>query len=341
MTSPAGSDRNRVIVRLQQGIPLVQRPFRTLAREIGLAEPHVLRLLSETFESGQARRFGGLFDSRSLGFRTTLCMAAVPQDRLDAVGGRLRDRVSVTHAYARIPLECLDHPDQTDLPALWFTVNAQAPQFDKETDHLRRLVAPWELRSLPAMTSYKIGVILDPEAGTATFSQTTQQPATSPTQPAVRLDRQIDRLLLSSLQGSLPISPTPFSDLARNCGVRPDALLQKLRRWQAAGALRRVGLVLRHRHAGFRANAMCVWPVPAEQVDRAGRDVGALNYVTHCYRRPRQACFPFDLYAMIHGRNWRQIRCMFEEISVEQSLPRGRVLCSVREYRKASPRYVP
>jgi DNA-binding Lrp family transcriptional regulator len=49
---------------------------------------------------------------------------------------------------------------------------------------------------------------------------------------------------------------------------------------------------------------MSVWDVPDERVDEAGRMVGGLEFVSHCYRRPRHLPdWPYNLFAMVHGRS--------------------------------------
>ena len=117
------------------------------------------------------------------------------------------------------------------------------------------------------------------------------------------------------------------------------ALLKQLRSWQEAGIMRRIGLLLRHREIGFKANGMCCWDMPGAEVLEAGRRVAAFPEVTHCYERPRMDIFPFRLYAMIHTRTWLGTQQLFERISREAGLSNGQLLLSVTEYKKTSMQF--
>jgi DNA-binding Lrp family transcriptional regulator len=70
------------------------------------------------------------------------------------------------------------------------------------------------------------------------------------------------------------------------------------------GRIRRIGAVPNHYALGYRANAMTVWDVDDAAVDALGRRVGALPFVSHCYRRPRRLPhWRYNLFAMVHGRD--------------------------------------
>ena len=50
------------------------------------------------------------------------------------------------------------------------------------------------------------------------------------------------------------------------------------------------------------ANGMTVWDVDDSKAQRLGADVGAFEFVSHCYLRPRALPdWPYNLFAMVHG----------------------------------------
>ncbi len=54
---------------------------------------------------------------------------------------------------------------------------------------------------------------------------------------------------------------------------------------------------------------MSVWDVPDEAIDELGVRVGALDFVTHCYHRPRRLPqWPYNLFAMVHGSSRDEVR---------------------------------
>jgi DNA-binding Lrp family transcriptional regulator len=111
-----------------------------------------------------------------------------------------------------------------------------------------------------------------------------------------------ERALVKATQGGLPLVPRPYEAIARELGASQEEVLTGLRRMLGDGRIRRIGAVPNHYALGYSANAMSVWDVADEAVDELGRRIGALPFVTHCYRRPRRLPdWPYNLFAMVHG----------------------------------------
>jgi DNA-binding Lrp family transcriptional regulator len=114
---------------------------------------------------------------------------------------------------------------------------------------------------------------------------------------------ELDRALVRALQAGLPRVPRPYHAVAATLGVPPGVVLARIGAMQASGAIRRIGIVPNHYRLGYVANGMSVWDVADERVDALGAKVGALDSVSHCYRRPRRLpVWRYNLYAMVHGR---------------------------------------
>ena len=48
---------------------------------------------------------------------------------------------------------------------------------------------------------------------------------------------------------------------------------------------------------------MTVWDIDDEHIERLGKQVAELAFVSHCYQRPRhQPDWPYNLFAMIHSK---------------------------------------
>ncbi|MCX8086609.1 MAG: AsnC family transcriptional regulator [Rhodocyclaceae bacterium] len=115
---------------------------------------------------------------------------------------------------------------------------------------------------------------------------------------------EIDRRLILATQAGLPLVPRPYHALAERLGIAAVEVEARLAALLAAGAIRRIGAVPNHYALGYRYNGMTVWDVEDEKVDALGAAVGALPFVTHCYRRPRHLPeWPYNLFAMVHGRD--------------------------------------
>jgi len=113
-----------------------------------------------------------------------------------------------------------------------------------------------------------------------------------------------DRRIIAATQSGLPLCPRPYHEIAEALGLEPDEVMGRMERMLAARVIRRIGAVPNHYAVGYRANGMSVWDVPDERVSELGRRVGALDFVSHAYRRPRRLPhWPYNLFAMVHGRS--------------------------------------
>lgn len=125
----------------------------------------------------------------------------------------------------------------------------------------------------------------------------------------------LDRALIVATQGGLPLVPRPYHAIAEQLGLSADEVMQRLRGLLAAGVIRRIGAVPNHYAIGWTANGMTVWDVADDQVDELGARIGALDFVTHCYRRPRALpAWPYNLFAMVHGASRDECSAKAEEI---------------------------
>ena len=127
---------------------------------------------------------------------------------------------------------------------------------------------------------------------------------------------ETDRRIVVATQGGLPLVPRPYHAVAEQLGLPPEEVMARIRRMLEAGIVRRIGAVPNHYAVGYRANGMSVWDVPDEAVDELGAKVGALEFVSHCYRRPRRLPhWPYNLFAMVHGRSPEEVEAKVARIA--------------------------
>ena len=112
----------------------------------------------------------------------------------------------------------------------------------------------------------------------------------------------IDRRIVAATQAGLPLVPRPYDAVADEIGVTPAEVMGRIERMLEAGVIRRIGVVPNHYALGLTANGMSVWDVDDVEAERLGQAVGALDFVSHCYLRPRRLpVWPYNLFAMVHG----------------------------------------
>lgn len=125
-----------------------------------------------------------------------------------------------------------------------------------------------------------------------------------------------ERALVLAVQGGLPLVAHPYAAIAERLGMDEAKVISALHAMLARGAIRRIGVVPNHYAIGYRANAMSVWDVDDARVDGLGATVGALPFVTHCYRRPRRLpIWPYNLFAMVHGRDRVEVQQKLDVIA--------------------------
>lgn len=127
-------------------------------------------------------------------------------------------------------------------------------------------------------------------------------------------DEALVRRLVELTEAGLPLVADPWAWLAGELGLAVDDTLALLQRLQAEGAIRRIAAVPNHYRLGYRHNGMTVWDVDDTEIDRLGALIGAQPFVSHCYQRPRREGWPYNLFAMVHGRDASDIEAYRNQI---------------------------
>lgn len=126
----------------------------------------------------------------------------------------------------------------------------------------------------------------------------------------------IDRQIIQITQTGLPLVERPYHVIAKQLDLMPDEVMARFERMLANGIIRRIGVIPNHYKLGYRFNGMTVWQVPEEKIDELGTRIGALDFVTHCYRRPAHPPeWLYTLFAMVHGRNQEEIEDKVKQIA--------------------------
>jgi DNA-binding Lrp family transcriptional regulator len=126
----------------------------------------------------------------------------------------------------------------------------------------------------------------------------------------------LDRRIIAATQSGLPLVSRPYRAVAEAVGATPDDVMARLRRMLDAGIVRRIGAVPNHYALGWAANGMSVWDVADDEVAALGPKVGGLDFVSHCYRRPRHLpLWPYNLFAMVHGTDRAEVGEKVERIA--------------------------
>ncbi len=154
-------------------------------------------------------------------------------------------------------------------------------------------------------------------------------------------DAFLDERLVRATQSGLPLVPDPYAAIAASLGVSEAQVIERLQTMLADGRVRRIGVVPNHYALGYTANGMSVWDVDDEKIEALGPQVGALEFVSHCYRRPRRLPdWPYNLFAMVHVRSREEVAEKLEMIRgvLGSALRASDVLYSTRILKKTGLR---
>ncbi len=139
------SDR-KILGTIQSDFPLSRRPYRDLSDRLGLSEEEIFGRVERLKKNGIIRRIGGSFDSRCLGFTTTLCAAKVPDNRITLFVEEVNKYPGVTHNYLR------EHEYN-----VWFTlVVTDRREVDRLIGEIIRSTGVREVINLPATRTFKV-----------------------------------------------------------------------------------------------------------------------------------------------------------------------------------------
>lgn len=322
----------RVLDRIQAAFPVTSRPFAALAKDFGVTEAEVIASVRGLKSAGVIRRIGAIFDSHRLGYKSTLCAIAVPEERIEEVAALISEFPNVTHNYER-----------EDRYNVWFTLIAHSPaRVQAILDEIAERTGIDDILDLPAIRLFKIKVDFDfsGERGERAEAPPVTKPAET---EAVVLSRE-EKALARLLQADLHIIERPFLELAKTlteCGYDVDEawVLEVTRDWVDTRVIRRFGAAIRHHKTGYSANAMGVWHSSEERVEEVGRIMASFPEASHVYQRPSAPTWPANLYTMIHGRSREDVESVAARIKEATGLEAPRLLYSVREFKKTSMKY--
>jgi DNA-binding Lrp family transcriptional regulator len=145
-----------------------------------------------------------------------------------------------------------------------------------------------------------------------------------------------------AIQDGLPLTPRPYDTLAQQLGLSEQAVIDTLQQWQDSGLIKRFGLVVNHHSLGYRANAMVVWDVADDSIERIAALFAATDEVTLCYQRPRVLPhWPYNLFCMIHGTDRSQVRRQIDALVQRHQLQHiaHDVLFSTRQFKQTGGQF--
>ncbi|MBU1262097.1 Lrp/AsnC family transcriptional regulator [bacterium] len=150
---------------------------------------------------------------------------------------------------------------------------------------------------------------------------------------------ETDRKIIKEMSGDIALSKSPYQTIAKKIGIMEEELLAKIDGLKKTGIIRRVCAILYHVPAGYPFNALVVWKVGPEDVERCGKEMSEFQGVTHCYERQVNSTWGYNFFTMIHGRKKEDCEDLARKMAEKTGIKEFRLLYTKRELKKRSPRY--
>jgi DNA-binding Lrp family transcriptional regulator len=316
-----------ILNEIQWSFPLVTRPFDAIAKKFNSTPEIIKERLNALKELGVLRQLSAIFDTRKLGYTSSLVAMEIESDKLEHVANQINRHPGVSHNYER------DHQFN-----LWFTL-AVPPGTDLKTEleKFNVLSGIKKVRMLPTLQLFKIGVKLDLVDDKKHDIAPTEEKKDIKETKFVATEQ--DKDFIRELQKNMDIIDEPFVNAAKNLGMTEQEVFEKMKHYEEIGVMRRFAAILRHRQIGFTANGMIVWKVDKDKISKVGATLGSFPQVSHCYERPTYPDWPYNVFSMIHCKTHDEAYDVAKTIQDQIHVDDYDILFSTREFKKTRVEY--
>jgi len=316
-----------ILNEIQWTFPLVSKPFDEIAKKFEISPDEVKEKLIQLKRKGVLRQLSAIFDTRKLGYTSSLVAMEIEPDKLEHIAHQINKHPGVSHNYER------EHEFN-----LWFTL-AVPPGSDlkNEVEKFSKLDGIKKTRMLPTLQLFKIGVKLDMVDDKKHDVKPSEEKKKVIDVKFVPTEE--DKEFIRQLQKDMEIVDRPFQKAAKNLGMTEEQIFEKLHHYEEIGVMRRYAAILRHREAGFTANGMIVWKVPEERITEVGTKLGAFPHVSHCYERPVYPDWPYNVFSMIHCKSFDEAGEVAGQIQKQIDVDEYKILFSAKEFKKTRVEY--
>ncbi len=310
---------------LQKDFPLTKRPFLEIAKRFNSDEESIIKIIKEQKEKKIIRQISPIFDTKKLGYHSTLVAFKVDKQDIDYAVKIINSHPGVSHNYER------DHEFN-----IWFTLalpNNSKFGLEKSVEILASLTYAKEYIILPTIKLFKIAVKLDVTGKEAQKEKIEQKKSKKITLTPLH------KKIIYHAQNDIEIISKPFEKIVKKLHIDYDTFFNYLEELKEAGVMRRFAAILNHRKAGFNANAMAVWDIDEKDADTIGKKVAEFSAVSHCYLRPKYKNWHYNLFSMIHAKTKEEANSIIKDIAKEIEFKDKRALYSTKEFKKVRLKY--
>lgn len=143
-------------------------------------------------------------------------------------------------------------------------------------------------------------------------------------------------VILQAIPYDFPICKKPYENIAKEADISEAKLINILKDLRTKGVIRRIAAILYHRKAAYMYNAMVVWEVPEDDIEKTGKIMAGFPEVSHCYERERGDYWGYNIFTMIHSRTFEGCTNIALRIAEKTGINTYEMFLSKREFKKTS-----
>jgi len=125
----------------------------------------------------------------------------------------------------------------------------------------------------------------------------------------------LEKVLLNDFQRDFPLSPEPFQEIAQQCDVSVEEVLDTLESLRERGLISRLGPVFAPRRAG--ASTLAALAVPEAELEAVARLVSGFDEVNHNYQREHA----YNLWFVVTAPDAERVQEVLAAIGHATGLP--------------------
>jgi DNA-binding Lrp family transcriptional regulator len=311
---------NELLYEMQNAFPMIERPFEAVAQKLGTSEEEVLAIVQKLKDEKIIRQTSAIFDTKRLGYKSSLVAFKVSEEKVEQAADTINQHPGVSHNYLR------NHDYN-----IWFTM-AVAPDsklgLEKTIEILKEQTGAQDAITLPTLKMFKISVKMD-----TTGKRAKKEKVKKLAHKEIEITPEYIAVI-KELQKDITVTKEPYKEAIERLSMSYERFFEIANALKDAGVMRRFATILNHRKAGFGANAMSVWVVPEDEGEKIGREMAEFSAVSHCYLRPSYPNWPYNLFAMVHGKSQEECDSLIEEMAKESGLTEYGKLYSTVEFKK-------
>jgi len=207
-----------ILNEIQWTFPLVAKPFDEIAKKFEISSDEVKKRLIQLKRKGVLRQLSAIFDTRKLGYTSSLVAMEIEPDKLEYVAHQINKHPGVSHNYER------KHEFN-----LWFTLAVPpGSDLEKEVEKFSKLDGIKKTRMLPTLQLFKIGVKLD--------MVDDKKHEVKPSEEKKKVidvkfvPTEEDKEFIRELQKDMEIVDRPFQKAAESLGMTEEQIFEKFLR---------------------------------------------------------------------------------------------------------------